>query len=87
MSLYMDAVNYSNFRKNLKTYFRQVNDNSEPLIVINKNHKNNVVVLSKNEYDSLMETLSIQSNEYLMDKIKRGREQVSLGKIKDKIRK
>ncbi|EEJ71553.1 type II toxin-antitoxin system Phd/YefM family antitoxin [Lactobacillus ultunensis] len=83
----MDAVNYSNFRKNLKTYFRQVNDNSEPLIVINKNHKNNVVVLSKNEYDSLMETLSIQSNEYLMDKIKRGREQVSLGKIKDKIRK
>lgn len=82
----MDAVNYSNFRKNLKTYFRQVNDNSEPLIVINKNHKNNVVVLSKNEYDSLMETLSIQSNEYLMDKIKRGREQVSLGKIKDKIR-
>lgn len=83
----MNAVNYSNFRKNLKTYFRQVNDNSEPLIVINKNHKNNVVVLSKNEYDSLLETLSIQSNEYLMDKIKRGREQISLGKIKDKIRK
>ena len=32
----MDAVNYSNFRKNLKHYFKQVNDDSEPLIVTNK---------------------------------------------------
>lgn len=78
----MDAVNYSNFRKNLKYYFKQVNENSEPLIVTNKDPNDNVVVLSKDEYDSIMETLAIQSNQYLMDKIKRGRAEVAQGKIK-----
>lgn len=77
----MEAVNYSNFRKNLKTYFKQVNDDSEPLIVTNKNPDDNVVVLSKDEYDSLIETLEIQSNKYLMNKINRGRKQVSEGKV------
>lgn len=77
----MDAVNYSSFRKNLKSYFRQVNDDSEPLIITNKNPDDNVVVISKEEYDSLMETLKIQSNDYLMNKIQRGRRQVAEGKV------
>lgn len=76
----MDAVNYSNFRKNLKGFFKQVNDDVEPLIVTNKDPKDNVVVLSKDEYDSLTETLAIQSNKYLMDKIHRGQKQVKEGK-------
>ena len=78
----MDAVNYSNFRKNLKHYFKQVNDDSEPLIVTNKEPEDNVVVLGKEDYDALVETLEIQSNQYLMDKIERGRKQVSEGTIK-----
>lgn len=76
----MDAVNYSNFRKNLKSYFKQVNDNSEPLIVTNKDPEDNVVVLSKDEYDALVETLEIESNKYLMDKINRGRTEADAGK-------
>lgn len=76
----MDAVNYSNFRRNLKSYFKQVNDDSEPLIITNKNPEDDVVVISKEEYDSLVETLKIQSNEYLMTKIERGRRQVAEGK-------
>lgn len=72
----MDAVNYSNFRKNLKGYFKQVNDHSEPLIVTNKDPEDNVVVMSKDEYDSLIETLEIESNKYLMEKIRRGQKQV-----------
>lgn len=78
----MNAVNYSNFRKNLKYYFRQVNDYSETLIVTNKNPEDNVVVMSKKEYDSLMETLDIESNKYLMDKIRRGQQQVSKNTLK-----
>jgi antitoxin YefM len=72
----MDAVNYSNFRKRLKDYFKQVNENSEPLIVTNKDPEDNVVILSKDEYDSLMETLSVQSNSYLMNKINVGKKEV-----------
>lgn len=72
----MDSVNYSNFRKKIKYYFKKVNDGSEPLIVTNKNPKDNVVVISKNEYDAMIETLSIQSNSYLMNKISVGRKEV-----------
>ena len=77
----MDAVNYSNFRRNLKDYFKQVNDASEPLIVTNKQPEDNVVVMSKDEYDSLVETLEILSNKYLMEKINRGRQAVANGNI------
>ena len=32
----MDAVNYSNFRKNLKHYFKEVNESRVPIIITNK---------------------------------------------------
>lgn len=77
----MDAVNYSNFREHLKDYFKQVNDRSEPLIVTNKQPEDNVVVLSKSEYDSLIETMEIQANKYLMEKIAKGQQEVDSGKL------
>lgn len=71
----MEAVAYSNFRQNLKHYMKQVNDDAEPLIVTSKNIDDTVVVLSKRDYDSMQETFRIMSNNYLMNKIKRGDEQ------------
>lgn len=32
----MEATTYSNFRKSLKSFMKQVNEDSEPLIVTNK---------------------------------------------------
>lgn len=78
----MEAVAYSNFRKSLKDYFKQVNSNSEPLIVTNKNPEENVVVMSKEDYDAIMETLTINSNDYLMQKIARGDQQFKAGEFK-----
>lgn len=78
----MEAVAYSNFRKGLKDYFKQVNDNSEPLIVTNKNPEDNVVVMSKDDYDAIMETLTVNSNDYLMQKIARGDKQFKAGEFK-----
>ena len=78
----MDAVAYSNFRKKLKDYFKQVNNDSEPLIVTNKDQRENVVVMSKDDYDAIMETLRINSNNYLMEKISRGEQQFKAGKFK-----
>lgn len=78
----MEAVAYSNFRKSLKDYFKQVNDNSEPLIVTNKDPEDNVVVMSKEDYDAIMETLTINSNDYLMKKIVRGEKQFKSGQFK-----
>ncbi|MBG9368075.1 type II toxin-antitoxin system Phd/YefM family antitoxin [Streptococcus sp. NLN64] len=75
----MEAVTYSNFRQNLKQYIRQVNEDAEPLIVTSKNVEDTVVVLSKRDYDSMQETLRIQSNNYLMNKIRKGDHQFHTG--------
>lgn len=76
----MEAVTYSNFRKNLKGYMKQVNENTEALIVTSKNIDDTVVVLAKSDYDAMQETLRILSNDYLMNKIRRGDEQFAKAK-------
>lgn len=75
----MEAVAYSNFRQNLKHYMKQVNEDAEALIVTSKDVEDTVVVLSKRDYDNMQETFRIMSNNYLMDKIKRGEQQFKDG--------
>ena len=70
----MEAVVYSNFRNNLKNYMKKVND--EYLMVVNKNPDENIVVLSKKNWDSIQETIRLMNNEYLSDKVLSGMEQV-----------
>ena len=66
------AVAYSNFRANLKTYMRKVNEDADTLLVTNADPEDNVVVMSADDYDSLMETLRVYQNPYLSDKVMRG---------------
>lgn len=73
------AVGYSNFRANLKTYMRRVNEDADTLLVTNANPEDNVVVMSADDYDSLMETLRVYQNPYLSDKVTRGMAQVRQG--------
>ena len=75
------AVAYTNFRKDLKSYLRQVNDDADMLLVTNKNPEDNVVVMSAADYDSIMETLRIYENPRLREKISRGMEQVRKGRV------
>ena len=69
----MNAVNYSDLRQNLKRYLDQVHDNHETLIVARKNNEN-VVLISVEEYNSLIETshlLSTKANaRHLADSIR-----------------
>jgi len=44
----MEAVVYSTFRNHLKDYMKKVNDEFEPLAVVNKNPDEDIVVVSKN---------------------------------------
>ena len=43
----MEAVLYSTFRNHLKDYMKKVNDEFEPLTVVNKNPDEDIVVLFK----------------------------------------
>ena len=58
----MNAVNYSDLRKNLKTYLDTVYDDNETIIIARKNNEN-VVMVSIDEYNSLVETAHLLSTE------------------------
>ncbi len=57
----MLAVNYSTYRNNLKEYCDRVTDDNETVIVTRKGEKN-VVVMSLDEYNNMMENLKILKN-------------------------
>lgn len=61
---------------------KQVNDDSDALIVTSKDPNENVVVMSKRDYDSMQETMRTLSNKYVMDKVRKGDAQFSEGNFK-----
>lgn len=65
----MLVANVSDFRKDIKSYLDRVAKNFETLI-INRGKDENIVVMSLNEYNSLMATnyeLSSRKNEMRLD--------------------
>ena len=75
------AIAYTNFRIDLESYRRRVNDDADMLLVTNKDPHDNVVVMSADDYDSLMETLRVYRNPGLFDKVRRGMAQVRSGAV------
>lgn len=75
----MEAVTYSNFRQNLRSYMKQINEDSDTLIVTSKDVEDTVVVVSKRDYDTMQESMRTLSNTYVMEKIRRGDEQFRAG--------
>ncbi len=57
----MIAANFSEFRTKLKMYLDSVEDNNETLIVKRKTGKG-AVMISLDEYNSIMETLHLLSS-------------------------
>lgn len=55
---------------------KKVNDEFEPLIVVNKNPNENIVVLSQDSWESLQETIRVMENDYLSHKVIDGMSQV-----------
>ena len=76
----MLAVNYTNFRDNMKSYLDKVTDDYETIIVPRKDNKN-VVVLSEESYNNLMENVYIMGNKANFDWLMESKEQLERGKI------
>ena len=57
----MNAITYTDLRKNLKTFMDQVYDDHEPIIVTRKNNQN-LILISIEDYNSLLETDYLLSN-------------------------
>ena len=77
----MDAITYTDLRQNLKTYMDKVFQDHDSLIITRKNNEN-VVLLSVGEYNSLLETNYLLSNEANAEHLKKSITQHKAGKIK-----
>ena len=75
----MLAVNYSTLREKLKEYCDVVNQDFEVIIVTRKSG-GNVVLMSEDEYNNLMENLHVRSNPEYYNKLLRSIEELKAGK-------
>ncbi len=64
----MIAANYSEFRERLKKYLDDVEDNNETLIIKRKSGKGTVMI-SLDEYNSIMETMHLLSSKSNADRL------------------
>lgn len=71
----MLAVNYTNFRENLKDYMDKATDDYETMIVTRKNNKN-VVMISEESYNNLMENVYVMGNKSNYDWLMESKEQL-----------
>ena len=77
----MDAITYTDLRQNLKTYMDKVINDNDPIIITRKNSEN-VVLMSVLEYNSLIETNYLLSNEANAEHLKKSITQHKSGKLK-----
>ena len=71
----MQAVNYTNLRENMKSYMDKVTDDYETIIVTRKDNKN-VVMLSEESYNNLMENIYVMGNKNNYDWLMKGKAQL-----------
>ena len=75
----MIAANFSEFRTGLKKYLDSVENDNETLIVKRKSGRGTVVI-SLEEYNSIMETLHILSSKKNADRLYESIQQMKSGK-------
>lgn len=76
----MLAVNYTTLRENMKSYMDKVTDDYETMIVTRKDNKN-VVMLSEESYNNLMENLHVMGNQSNYDWLMESKEQLEKGNV------
>ena len=75
----MTTTTYTNFRQNLKSFMREVNDDAD-IITVTSNDGNNIVVLSEKDYASIMDTVYLLSSDANSKHLKESKEQLETGK-------
>jgi len=79
----MIAANYTEFRKDLKKYLDSVEENNETLIVKRGTGKG-AVMISLDEYNSMMETLHLLSSRKNADRLFESIKQMREGNFEER---
>ena len=77
----MEAITYTNLRQNLNVYMDKVIQNHDQLIITRKNNSN-VILISVDEYNSLIETNYLLSSEANADHLRKSISQHKAREIK-----
>ena len=77
----MIAVNYTQFRDQMKTHLDLVTDDFESLVVTRKGNRN-VVILSEEAYNNLLENIYVMGNKANYDWLMESKAQLNMGKTK-----
>lgn len=78
----MIAVNYTNVRENLKAYCDKVNDEDETVIITRKDNKN-VVLISQNEYNNMLENIKILKDPKYLIKLYKSLQQLENSDLRE----
>jgi antitoxin YefM len=76
----MIAANYTEFRNDLKKFLDNVEENNETLI-IKRGIGKGTVMISLNEYNSIMETVHLLSSKANSDRLYESMQQMKEGKV------
>ena len=79
----MLAANFTEFRTGLKNFLDNVEDNNETLIIKRGTGKGTVII-SLNEYNSIMETVHLLSSKANADRLYESIQQMKKGKVVQK---
>lgn len=74
----MLAVNYTTLRDNMKTCLDRITDDYETMIITRKDNKN-VVMLSEESYNNLIENIHVMGNKANYDWLMESMEQLKKG--------
>jgi Antitoxin of toxin-antitoxin stability system len=77
----MIAVNASEIRKEFKSYCEKVIDDSEPIIVTRQDSRN-VVMISEDEYNNILENLYVRSDPEYYAMLMRSIDELKNGKFR-----
>ena len=75
----MEAINYTDLRQNLKLRMDQVYQDHEPIIITRKNNEN-LVLISLEDYNSLIETQYLLASETNTNHLMRSLNSAKTGK-------
>ena len=76
----MLAVNYSTLRENMKSCMDKISDDYETIIVTRKDNRN-IVMLSEESYNNIMENLHVLGNEHNLAWLLESKAQLEAGQV------